>query len=359
MKDLIISGVKIPPALYIPVLYFLWVSVLLIIKKIFFGKIRKLTEKGPIKGSRVFIDALDLPLLLIIFSIGIFILDNIFQFGSDGELLKFVNAAFKITTVIAVILLIDRLFRGFLDAYSKKIPVLKDSSGVIRVLLRVVVMVLGVLIMLDNLGVSITPILASLGIGSLAVALAFQPTLENFFSGIEIIADKPVIVGQFVKLDSGEEGCVEKIGWRSTWVRILPNNVVIIPNKALAGSRILNYCYPRKEMSVTVQMGVHYDSDLEQVEKVTRAAAKEVLSPPEYGVGEFEPFIRYHTFNDSSIDFTVILRAKKLQDGYRIKHEFIKLLKKRYDENGIVIPFPIRTLDWNDGSAPLKITDIK
>jgi small-conductance mechanosensitive channel len=359
MKDLIVSGVKAAPAIYIPVLYFLWISVFLILKKIFFNRIRKFTDRTVVKIDDVFVHAMDLPLLLMIFASGVFVLDNIFEFSAGSELLAFVDIAFKVTTIIAVILFVDRLFRGLIDVYSSKIPILKDSGGVMRMVVRVVVLGLGGLILLDSFGVSITPVLASLGIGSLALALALQPTLENFFSGIEILIDKPVIVGQFVKLESGEEGCVEKIGWRSTRVRVLPNNIIVVPNKALAGSRILDYCYPKNEMSVLVQMGVHYDSDLEQVEKVTLDAAKEVLSPPEYDLGKFEPFLRYHTFNDSSIDFTVVLRAKKLVDGYRIKHEFIKLLKKRYDENGIVIPYPMRTLDWNDGSSPLKITDIK
>jgi len=211
------------------------------------------------------------------------------------------------------------------------------------------------LILLDSFGVSITPILASLGVGSLAVALALQPTLENFFSGIQLIVDKPIAVGQFIRLESGEEGYVEKIGWRSTWVRMLPNNVVVIPNKLLVSSSILNYHYPDKEMSVLLQVGVHYDSDLEHVEKVTISTAREILGKIEGGVPEFEPFIRYHTFNDSSIDFTVILRVKEFVDGYRIKHEFIKSLHKKYREEGIVIPYPIRTLDWNNNSNPIKL----
>jgi small-conductance mechanosensitive channel len=196
------------------------------------------------------------------------------------------------------------------------------------------------------MGVSITPIIASLGVGSLAVALALQPVLENFFSGISILMDKPIKVGHFISLDSGEEGYVVKIGWRSTWVRVLPNNIVIIPNKNLIESKIVNYYYPETEMSVLMQVGVHYDSDLQQVEEVTIDVAKKVLSAVSGGVETFEPFIRYHTFNNSSIDFSVILRAKEFVDGYLIKHEFIKALRKRYKEEGITIPYPIRALNY-------------
>lgn len=356
MQDLNFLGISVHPAIYVPLLYFVWVSVLLIVKKICFSRVKAFADKTAIKLDDILLKSMDLPLVLLIFVSGAFVLDNIFQFGTDSELLKFIDIAFKATAIVAIIMFCDRLLRGLIETYASRIPALSDSKGVVHVIVRAVVIGLGVLILLDSFGVSITPILASLGIGSLAVALALQPTLENFFSGIQLVVDKPIKVGQFIKLDSGEEGYVEKIGWRSTWVRMLPNNTVVIPNKVLVNSKVLNYYYPETEMSVKVQVGVHYDSDLERVEKVTLEVAKETLNEIEGGVPEFEPFLRYHTFNDSSIDFTVILRAKEFVDGYRVKHEFIKRLHKRYKEEAITIPFPIRTLDWNPGSDPIQLS---
>ncbi len=355
MKEIVLFGLEIPNTIFIPVAYFLWISILLIVKKAFFRRAHKFAKETKLKADNVVLKALDLPLTLIIFTSGAAILDNIFQFGSDSELLKFVNILFKATTIIAVIIFCDRLFKGLIDAYSKKVNILKDSGGVVHVVVRAVVIGLGILILLDNFGVSVTPILASLGVGSLAVALALQPTLENFFSGVQLVIDKPISVGHFIKLESGEEGYVHKIGWRSTWVKMLAENVVVIPNKLLVSSRVLNYHYPQKEMSVYLTVGVHYDSDLEKVEKVTLEVARDILKTVEGGVSSFEPFIRYKEFNDSSIDFKVVLRVEEFVDGYRVKHEFIKRLKKRYDEEGIVIPYPISTLDWNNGSSPLKI----
>ncbi len=302
----------------------------------------------------ILISALDLPVLMLIFSSGIFVLDNYFHF-TDTELLSFIDVGFKAVTIIAIIMFFDKLFKGFVEFYSSRMPVLKDSKGVLNVVVRILVLGLGTLILLDNFGVSITPLLASLGIGSLAVALALQPTLENFFSGLQMVIDKPVGVGHFIQLESGEKGYVEKIGWRSTWIRLLPDNIVIIPNKIMVNSRIVNFYYPRCEMGLKVQVGVHYDSDLDKVERVTIETAKDVLEKEEGGITDFEPFIRFHTFNDSSIDFVVILRVREAVDAYRVKHEFIKALKKRFDKEGIVIPYPIRTLDWNKGSDPVKL----
>ena len=356
MKELSIWGIEISPAIYVPVLYFLWVSILLIAKKVFFTKVRRFADKTVIELDDIILDALDLPLLLLIFVSGVYVLDYFFQFRFDGTLLMSVDIAFKSTAIIAIVIFVDRLFKGLVDRYAEKAGVLKNSGGMMHLAVRAIVMILGVLILLDSFGVSITPLLASLGVGSLAVALALQPTLENFFSGVQLVIDKPIVVGQFIRLDSGEEGYVEKIGWRSTWVRMLPNNVVVIPNKVLVSSRILNYHYPQKEISILIDVGVHYDSDLEHVEKITLEVANGVLKSVEGGVAGFDPFIRYHTFGDSSIDFKVILRAKEFVDGYRIKHEFIKSLHKRYREEGIIIPYPIQTLDWNEGSSPLKFS---
>ena len=341
--------------MYMPVIYLFWVTVLIVLKKIAFNKIKAFCARTDTLLDDILISALDLPLTLMIFVSGAFVLDNLFDFGSGSELLKLIDLAFKATAMIAVIIFFNRLFKGLIDLYAEKMPALKASKGVIHVVAKVVVFGLGVLILLDNFGISITPILASLGVGSLAVALALQPTMENFFAGLQILVDKPVTVGQFIKLDSGEEGYVQKVGWRSTWIRMLPNNVVVIPNNVLVNSRVLNYYYPEKEMAVLVQVGVHYDSDLEHVEKVTIEVGEETMKTVQGGVPEFLPFIRYHTFNDFSIDFTVILRAKEFVDNYMIKHEFIKRLHKRYAKEGIVIPYPIRTLDWNEGSQPLKV----
>ncbi len=336
-------------------MYFLWVSFFLLLKKFFYSRIRKFSERTATKIDDILVHALDLPLLLMIFVSGIFVLDKLFDLGSNGELLKFANIGFEATAIVAVVIFFDRLIKGTIEHYVPKVSALKGSRGVLNVVVRGVVLGLGALLLLDNFGVSITPILASLGIGSLAVALALQPTLENFFSGVQIIMDKPIKIGQFIRLDSGEEGYVEKIGWRSTWVRKLANNVVVIPNKMIVNSRILNYYYPQKELSVLVQAGVHYDSDLSHVEKVTIEVAEETLKAVTGGVADFKPFIRYHTFGDFSIGFTVILRVKEFVDGYLVKHEFIKNLHSRYKKEGIIIPYPIRTLDWNDNSSPLKV----
>ena len=144
--------------------------------------------------------------------------------------------------LVAIILFFDRFFVGTINYYSKESAVIFNSQSIIKGIIRVSVLSVGALVLLGTLGISITPIIASLGITSLAVALALQPTLENFFSGVQLVIDKPIRVGDFIELESKEQGFVEKIGWRSTWVKMLPNNMIIIPNSQLSKSRISRAC---------------------------------------------------------------------------------------------------------------------
>ena len=232
-----------------------------------------------------------------------------------------------------------QIFRHFSDKIA--LP----ATGLTVVLIKLVIVALGVTLALGLLGIDVTPLVAALGVGGLAVALGLQDTLSNLFAGIHVLLAKPVRVGDYVKLESGQEGYIVDVGWRSTRIRQLPNNMVVVPNSQMVQTIITNYYMPEQEMSVLVQVGVHYDSDLKFVEKVTCEVAKETMSSLECGVKTFEPFIRYHTFGDSSINFTVIMRTNEFVGQYLLKHEFIKKLDARYKKEGIAIPFPIRTLD--------------
>ena len=118
-----------------------------------------------------------------------------------------------------------------------------------------------------------------------------------------------------------------------------------MPNGKVSQSKIINYYYPEKELSVPVEVGVHYNSDLEFVEQVTLEVANQVLLEHEWGVETYEPFVVYHTFDNSSINFTVMLRTKEYFNRFFVKSMFIKALHKRYQKEGIVIPFPITAIN--------------
>jgi len=200
------------------------------------------------------------------------------------------------------------------------------------------------LLNVDSLKITITPFIASLGIGGVVVGLAMQDTLSNFFSWAYIVSNKPIRGGDYIQFEAGKEGYVDRIGWRNVRVRTLSNNILIIPNNKLVSSPVTNFYLPESELAVLVNVGVAYQSDLEKVEKVTIEVAREVLQETEGAVKEFQPFIRYNALGESSINFTVILRAKEYTDQHLIIHEFIKRLHRRYQREEIEMPFPTRTV---------------
>ncbi len=329
------------PWVSVPVAFTLWVVFFFTAKKVAFALVRKFTSKTQTKLDDMLFSAMDIPLRLMICATGVLVVQNLIP---HVDVARFLPGAFKSVAILATVLFFDKFARGLVTVYAGRIDILRTSSGVVQGFVRVVIMGLGALILLDSFGVSITPIIASLGIGSLAVALALQPTLENFFSGIQLVTDKPIQVGHFIRLESGEEGTVTKIGWRSTWICQPNNNTVVMPNKLLVNTRVLNYCYPDMETAVVVPVGVHYASDLDKVERVTLAAARLIQQESPGGVCAFEPVLRYTELADSSINFNVILRASDWSFTAALRHDLIKALHQRYAAEGIAIPYPTRTI---------------
>ena len=155
--------------------------------------------------------------------------------------------------------------------------------------------------------------------------------------------EKPVRIGDFVRLESGTEGHIVKVGWRSTLIRMTSNNIVVIPNSKLASQRLTNYDLWEKETAVTFDVSVAYDNDLEKVEKITVEVGSQILATVEGGIGSFKPLVRFHTFNHSqlaTLDFTVVLRARQITDQSLLKHEMIKALHRRFKQEGVVILTP-------------------
>ncbi len=233
------------------------------------------------------------------------------------------------------------------------------QSTLLDTIFRVAIYASGALVVLDYFNISIAPIMAAMGVGGMAVAFGVRETLENIFSGLQIIVSKQIRVNDYIKLSTGDEGKVIDINWR--FITVMPANeanVVVIPNKVIAASVTTNFSQPRDDIIVVVPIGVSYDSDLEKVERVTVEVARELQIKidgyqPKYDargndVNKLAPVVRFQAFNDSSIDFNAVLHVQTFTNQYVLKHEFIKAITQRYREEGINIPFPIRTLDLPD-----------
>ena len=251
--------------------------------------------------------------------------------------------------LIAVVLLvigfyiakfIRRLAKKLIGKISHNPTIVNLFSTIIYVtfLLIIIFMVLTIL----NLDKAVTTILAGAGILGLALAFAFQDIATNFMSGVFISFRKPIKVGDIVEI-SGFMGKVAEVNLRDTVVNTFTGPIVIIPNKDVFQNPLTNYSKLNKRR-FDLQIGVSYGDDLEKVKQVTLDAVKDIedISKTQ------ETTLFFTSFGDSSINFAVRMwiDSAELKLYKKVGSEAIMRIKKAYEENDIMIPYPIRTLDF-------------
>jgi small-conductance mechanosensitive channel len=247
--------------------------------------------------------------------------------------------------IISLTIIGSRLAGGLIKFHGSGIPGALPVTTLTQTLAQLAVVILGLLVLLNLLGISITPILTALGVGGLAVALALQDTLSNLFAGFYVAVARQVRLGDYIRLNTGEEGYVTDIGWRCTTIRALANNMIIIPNSKLGQAIVTNFYLPEKRLGVSIQIGVAYDSDPDRVEQVlleeAQTAAREIpgmLAEPAPGVS-FDP-----GFGDWALGFTLGYSVQEFADQFRVRHELRKRILKRFRQEKIDMPFPTRTI---------------
>ena len=266
-----------------------------------------------------------------------------------------------VTVIALVASSIARLVNEFLAWYSRYIAPRRKGDFTSRLVpafrrvLSITIYLISGMLILDQLNISITPLVAGFGIGGIAVALALQPTLSNFFAGTYLVSGDVLSPGDYIELENGLRGYVVEVGWRSTRLRTAFNNLVIIPNSRLADSILTNYYGPTMEIGVIVECGVSYDSDLEQVERVAMEVASGVIEELPEAKKPYDPWFGYEQFGDSNIDFWVWLEATDRLGAVKLKSELIKRLHKRFAEEGIEINYPVRKLVYptTNGVPPM------
>lgn len=261
-----------------------------------------------------------------------------------------VGKALLILWIVSLTVAAAKVAGSMVKLYGSGVASALPVTTLTQSLASLAVATVGILILLDTLHISVTPILTALGVGGLAVALALQDTLSNLFAGFYVSLAGQVRVGDYVKLDSGEEGYVTDISWRSTTLRALPNNLIVVPNAKLAQAIVTNYHLPEKRMSLLLPVSVSYDSDPEAVEGILIEEAVSGAQEIPGLLAEPAPFVRFIPgFGNSSLDFTLICQVAEFVDQYLAQHELRKRIFKRFRQEGIEIPFPIRTLYIKDG----------
>lgn len=221
----------------------------------------------------------------------------------------------------------------------------------IRRIVMALIYALGALVVLDLLNVNISPLIAGLGLGGLAVALALQPTLSNLFAGTYVMTEGVVSQGDYIELENGVAGYVIDVGWRSTRLRTWTNNLVVVPNSRFAETIITNYQGPIPAVNVYLTCGVSYDSDLHLVEQVCQEEMDLLLDTDPRAVKEYGAYFAYESFDDSNVTFYLFIQARDRIASFEVQSELIRMVHERFREEGIVINYPMRTINFADGSV--------
>lgn len=343
------------------------IALIILICSILFGKIvnliSRLILKPIFKRTKTKLDDKILELLIksdnrIFTILGLYLGANYFtnRIKSETGLKKFLSLdtynlligasdfVFNILFIAAVIVsiyIISKLFNLVMDYYVEKKNLentrgsLQDFVPLLKKLFLIILFVIGVLIVLNKFNVNVSGIIVSLGVGSLAIALAAQETLSNMIAGFVILIDRPFREGDRIKLPSGEFGDVYEIGMRSTKILDFDNNLVIIPNAELVKSRIQNITYPDYISRVFVDVEIAYDSDIEIAKKLLI----EIARNHPLTLQEFEPSVFIMGFTANGISLRLISRTSDYRNVFQMQSDFRESILKKFAEHKIEIPY--------------------
>ena len=315
----------------------------LLLRKALISLFQRLAQKTENQIDDLLIDGLEGPSLLLAICLALYVSLRISELPEQytAYVVKGMYLSVVLTITMGLANISGRLLAYFLEKVDLPISVTSLLNAVIKAL----VYAIGVLMMLNYLGVSITPIITALGVGGLAMALALQDTLSNLFAGIHILAEHTIRVNDFIRLETGQEGYVADISWRTTRIRMVPNNMVIVPNSKLAQSVVTNYYLPERRMQIAIPVSVNYDSDPDVVERILIEEAKRAAGAVPGLLADPAPSVRLVPgFGVSSLDYTLVVHIAEVTEQNPVLNELHKRILKRFRLERIEIPYPTRTV---------------
>lgn len=330
--------------LYPAILFFALVAAGWLLRRYTFRALRRAAQRTSWKLDDVIVDSLYTPVLLWLIILALYAATTFSRLprAAAGWTAKALLGLWIVSITLALARLGGRLVR----AYGSRLEGALPMSTITEVLVSIVVGVIGLLTLLNAFDVPITPLLTTLGVGGLAVALALQDTLTNFFAGFYISLAGQVRVGDFIELDSGQNGYVTDIGWRSTTLRQLSNNLVVIPNNKLSQSILTNYHLPDRSVGILVPVSVSYDSDPEQVERVLAEVARQAHADLPELRRDVPPSVRFRGFRESTLEFQITCRVQEYEQQFLVQHELHKRIVRRLRQEGIA--FGLRTVEFRN-----------
>jgi MscS family membrane protein len=232
--------------------------------------------------------------------------------------------------------------------YSKSLS--KEVIKLIERLFRFIVVSIGIMSILQVWGINITAFVASLGLGGLAFALAAKDSAANIFGSIAILADKAILVGEWIEVD-GVEGIVEDIGMRTTKIRTFENSIVTIPNQIIANTKIINHSR-RNERRIKFEIGLVYDTKRKQIESIVSSIKQMLKNHPRISQKSAQ-IVRFDNFGDSSLNIFIytFTNTANWQEYLKIKEDINLKIIEIVENNGSSFAFPSRSIYIEKGDT--------
>ncbi len=250
-----------------------------------------------------------------------------------GLILEKLNASIFVLSLASVI---SNLTIGFLKVYIKSRNIILPPSEFVFDIMKLIFYILGFITVLNIWNVPIIHFITTFGIGTLAISLALQGTLSNFFAGLNIIVSKNLEIGDCVKLENGEEGIIKDISWLNTIIERPDGTYIIIPNLRLFNSILINYKNLKDLKVLSIPVKISFLNDIKKVEKITNEVLEEIYNNTSYVDKNFKPFFRFVEFSESYIRFNVYLKVSNYRSREILIDQFLKKLKERYDKENII-----------------------
>lgn len=251
-----------------------------------------------------------------------------------------VSKYLKVATIIVVTAFLARVAGRFIAVYTSREDTRLPASSIFVNLVKGTIWVIGFGAILAALGISVTPLITALGVGGIAVGLALQPTLDNLFSGIQVLASQQIEPGDFVRLETGEEGTIEDVTWRNTTIRRGSGELIIVPNSVLGKSLIVNFSRSNKAYSLVIPTIVAHGSDTTKLESIALEVATQVLDESVDAYKGESPAVRFVGVEPAGLVFNTILPVLSYNHQWAIKSTFVERLQQRFKEENIAGPSP-------------------
>jgi small-conductance mechanosensitive channel len=326
-------------------------------RKILFNTLHRVARKRANQTDEFFVTALEGPATLLVIALALYIGLRLAEIPEQYE--AYAVKGMHLSLILTVTMGLANISGRAVIFFLKKVDLPISVTSLLNVVIKTCVYAVGVLIMLNFVGISIAPIITALGVGGLAMALALQDTLSNLFAGIHILAEHTIRVGDYIRLETGQEGFVEDISWRTTRIRVPTNNMVIVPNSKLSQSVVTNYFLPERRTMIQVSVSVSCNADVDLVERALLEEATRSIAEVPGLLGDPAPSVLFVPgFGPSSFDFTLFCSVMDINAQQPVQHALRKRILKRFVREGITIPYPTQTVILQDTASKKGIRNI-